>query len=185
MKQETKSTSGFTLVEVLVSTTIFMFAVAAIMTALVLTQRLVYSHSQTVLFGNRVRTNYERVLSQLRNATELIDTSPTQISFKYRDLTGQLRNARYQFSGDKLYRQDVADGAGFAPPTPDDAIFERVQSVQFIYAKKNGAVTTTKSDITAATLILTPAARRKPLLGKDELTISATVQFRNRTATSI
>lgn len=179
---------GFTLVEILISTTIFMFAIAAIMTALITFLRAQYSYSQTAYFSSAVRLKHERLMQDLRNTSAVLSATASDVEIKMNDLQGVEHTVKYytETTGGKKRLMRKVDGA-----STGSEVYTNLSDISFTYYDRHGVSKgSAPSDLTtvkALRLSITPLARSKLLFGKDEETITdnggtvsnAIVHFRN------
>lgn len=179
---------GFTLVEILISTTIFMFAIAAIMTALIAFLRAQHSYSQTAYFSSAVRLKHEQMMQDLRNTSSVLSATATSVKIKMSDLQGTEHTVEYygETTGRAKRLMRKVDGA-----TTGSEVYSNLSDISFTYYDRHGVSKgNAPSDLTtvkALRLAITPLARSKLLFGKDAETITdnssnvsnAIIHFRN------
>ena len=188
IKRTASHLRGFTLVEILVSTTIFLLATTAILAALIAFLRAQYSYSQTAYFSSTVRLKHERMMQDLRNTSSVLSATADSVKIVVNDLQGNAWTVEYYgettANGIRLMRKVVETGAV-------SEVYDKLASYTFTYYDRHGEnATSTPSALTsvkALRLAITPRARSKMLIGKDVETISdnagtlsnAIVHFRN------
>lgn len=183
---------AFTLVEVMISTTIFLLAVTAILAALIFFLRAHQSYAQTAWFNSRVRQTQEQLLQELRNATAITTASTTEIAFSMHDLQGKAWDVRYYPNATgTAVRREAKPASG---STSDSEVFGGLASYSFSYFKRDGSdlgsAPTTLAMVNAVRLEITPKPRSHLLFGKDESTarkagdntvVNTVIQLRNKT----
>lgn len=183
---------AFTTVELLVSTTIFLLAITAVVAALMCFLRAHYSYTQTAYFSSQVRLSHERLMQELRNTSALVAGTATDITVRTVDLQGTEWTVRYYprttGGGISLMRAATRNGTGTPAVTE---VFTGLARYSFTYFdRRNANPTTTPSalaTVKALRLELTPLPRHQLLFGKDEETLrdtgdngtNAIIHFRN------
>lgn len=180
---------GFTLVEVLISTTVFLLATSAIIAAMIAFLRAHHSYSQTAAFNSNVRLAHERMMQELRNAEMSNDLpAPTATAFTF--YTYDLKEVRMKVfyfqsgaAGKYTLMRKATKDLGTTLSTSLDPeekvvlteVYSNLESVLFRYYKiANGDVAITPSDAAAVKAIsveIVPAARHKLLKGRDDESI--------------
>lgn len=183
---------GFTAVELLVSTTVFLLAITAILTALVCFLRAHQSYTQTAYFSSRVRLNQERMMQELRNTSTLVAGTANDVTVKMVDLQGSEWTVRYypQNTSNGISLMRTATRTGSTTPAVSE-VFSGLRTYQFTYFDRRGANPTstpsTPTAIKALRLDLTPLPRHQLLFGRDEATVrdagnaavNTVIHFRN------
>lgn len=182
MKRHTIPTmrfGGFTLVEVLVSTSIFLLATTAILAALLFFLRAERSYSMTAAFSSNVRLAHERMMQELRNAEmNSADPVPTATSLTVRsyDLAGNQWKISFYAdttsSGTRLVQSAVPVGGGTARVSE---VYSGLNGFKFTYFDRSGSNPTNSpvaaTDVKAVQLEITPKLRSQLIWGKDSDTI--------------
>lgn len=185
---------GFTLVEVLISTAIFLLATTAILSALLMFLRAHYSYSQTAYFNSDVRVNYERLMQELRNADLRAGGLPTPTEREFTiythaiDAADTTKTVRYYQEGSagnmRLMRMEGGHAA---------EVFSGLADFSFRYYTTSEALDvdetrdpSSAAAVRAVKLVITPKDRSPMLFGKDTDAITSggknlniTVRLRN------
>lgn len=173
MKPVPHPPKGFTLVEVLVSTSIFLLAITAILVALVLFLRLHRSYSATAAFSSEVRINHEKMMQELRNTVSVSTATDKTLTIKIRDLAGLMWTMEYypEAGGTRLLRK-ATPASGTSITTE---VYDKLTAYTFKYYGRDGTdLTSLPADpkkIRGIQLELTPKARPSMLFGSDTETL--------------
>jgi len=176
------------MVEILISTTIFMLAITAIMLALISFIRAQQSYSQTAYFSSAVRLKHERMMQDLRNTSAVISATADSVKVTMNDLQGNQWTVEYYgrdtANGKQLMRKVVETGAV-------SEVYTQLSSYTFTYYDRYGKNPTSTpaspAAVKALRLQIAPLARSKLLFGQDEESIrdssnglvNAIIHFRN------
>ena len=173
MKLPAHPTKAFTLVEVLISTSIFLLAITAILTALLLFLRIHHSYSATAAFSSKVRVNHEKMMQELRNAVAVSEATDKTLTISILDLAGLQWTVKYypEAGGTRLLRK--------ASPTSGTPIvtevYDKLTTYSFKYYGRDGAdLSAPPSDlkkIRGIQLEVTPKARPSMFFGSDAETL--------------
>jgi type II secretory pathway pseudopilin PulG len=98
-----KAADGFTLVEMLISISIFLTIGAAVMAALVVTQRTQIRDANYGAAQQQAQSGLDSMVSQIRQATSIISTSPNSV-----ELDVNLNGTAYHV----LYQCDIPQAGG-------------------------------------------------------------------------
>ncbi len=177
---------GFTFVEVLISTTVFLMATTAVIAAMIAFMRAHRSYSQTAAFNSSVRLAHERMMQELRSA-EMSSALPvptaTEFTFYTYDLNQVRMKVFYFQSGTtgkyalmrkatKNLSQTLSTSLDPATDVAPMEVYSNLESLTFRYYKiSNGDVAITPSDASAVKAVsveIVPAARHKLLMGRDD-----------------
>lgn len=190
----TSKIRAFTLVEILISSAIFLLATSAILAALLYFLRAERSYSQTAFFNSKVRLSHERTMQDLRNATSVtafpVDAAEG-ITFESVDLSGGAWTISYYkevgSGGVSLMRR--ATPASGSPVV--STVYSGLSGFAFHYYDRRGNVIANPSGdlsaVKALRLEIAPIARHRLVWGTDDESIrsstgnviNAIVHFRN------
>ena len=168
-----RHTRGFTLVEILISSTIFLLAITAVITALLFFIRAERSYSQTAYFSSKSRLSHERTMQELRNAATVTAASADGITFTSVDLRGNAWTIQYYQqaapNGTKLMRKATPAAGG---QDQVSEIYEGLQGYTFSFYDRRGTLLAGQAPDVAAVkalkLEIVPLARHRMMFGKDE-----------------
>ncbi len=173
MSPQPNKHAGFTLVETLISTSVFLMVTAAILTALIVFLRFHYSYSQTASFSSHVRINHEKMMQELRSSYEVVEADAHGLTVKMRDLRGAEWKLTYFTTpdGQSLMRKAIAADNSITI----SEVHDRLASVAFAFYDRNGSpLPMPPSDlkrVRAVRLEITPQPRPQMFFGSDDETV--------------
>lgn len=173
MKLAAHPTKAFTLVEVLISTSIFLLAITAILTALLLFLRIHHSYSATAAFSSKVRVNHEKMMQELRNAIDVTEASDKNLTIDIRDLAGVQWKVEYYAPGGGTRLLRKATPTSGTPIVTE--VYDKLTNYSFKYYGRDGtdlgATPSDKKKIRGIQLEVTPKARPSMFFGSDAETL--------------
>jgi prepilin-type N-terminal cleavage/methylation domain-containing protein len=180
-----KRTHGFTLVEILVSMTIFTMAVGAIMSVFLSVNRSMYGLSDSIDLNARTRIVQERILLDVRGIKSVASIATQTFTATYVDFANPADTAltiTYTLAAGKLTRS--VDGA---TPTVvmSDLVTEPTAGAysQFEFTNRSGVGTSSATEVRAIRFALVPQATARQraglVTGRNDPFASALIQLRN------
>lgn len=193
LPQMKKNRRAFTLVEIMVATTILLMVVSAAMSVVVSVNRSMYGLSDAIDLNARTRLTQERILFDVRAITKVTQADSQSFTGEFVEYaTGRTGELSYYFQGDKLLRRVTIAGEAAKTTTVMEGLRtagDTATACRFLYRNRSGS-----KDVPAASaaevraiqfeLIPLPTARQTAGLvtGRNDAFSSALVQLRNITS---
>lgn len=180
-----KRSHGFTLVEILVSMTIFTVAVGAIMSVFLSVNRSMYGLSDSIDLNARTRIIQERILLDVRGIKSVTSVATqtftaTYVDFSNPDDTGV--SITYTLANGTLTR---SVGGASATVVMSGLVTEPTASAysQFLFTNRSGVGTSSATEVRAIRFALVPQATARQrtglVTGRNDPFASALIQLRN------
>lgn len=188
-----KSRKGFTLVEIMVASTITVMVVGAVASVMLTINRSVHGLSESIDLNASTRVIQERIAFDVRNITELTTIAPQTFSGKLINYaTGAEETIVYTLTDGKLTRSINGGPATTVLKNLITTISATSAYSEFRFSDRIGvttaAETTDKSKVTAIRFDLVPQATKRQKLGLTHTVndpfCSALIQLRNRQGSS-
>lgn len=187
MRLHPRRRQGFTLVEIMVATTILLTVVGAALSVFVSINRSMYGLSDAIDLNARTRITQERVLFDVRAVTKITQADAQIFTGEFVEYgTGRAGTLSYAFESGQLVRRVTLAGEA----TKTTTVMESLQTAagatstsRFTYANRSGVATTAAAEVRSMQLAFVPlpTARQTAGLapGRNETFCSALVQLRN------
>ncbi|HLP09291.1 MAG TPA: prepilin-type N-terminal cleavage/methylation domain-containing protein [Opitutaceae bacterium] len=176
---------GFTLVEIMVASTVLLMVVAAALSVFLSINRSMYGLSDAVALNARTRVAQERIAFDLRALTKVTQSDPQALAGEFVEYaTGHTGQIAYFFQGNNLVRRvTISGGTAETKVVMAELRTNGSETSHFAYANRSGVTTTTASEVRAVRLELAPLATARQAAGLTTGTnapfTSALVQLRN------
>ncbi len=181
---------AFTLVEILVASSVLAMVAAAALSVFVSVNRSMYGLSDAIDLNARTRLTQDRILLDVRAITKVTQADAQSLTGEFVEYgTGSTGVVSYYFSGNNLMRRVAI--AGGAPKV--SVVMENLRTSgnltvasHFIYCNRSGVATTTAAEVRSIQIDLAPLATARQsaglVTGTNTAFCSALVQLRNITS---
>lgn len=184
------SRRAFTLVEIMMASTILLLVVAATMSVFVAVNRSMYGLSDAIDLNVSTRLTQERVLYDLRAVSKVTESNLLTFTGEYVDYnTGLAGTLTYTLTGGKLVRKVALTGKPETTTVVMEGLVTDTSAAitsRFLYRNRTGSkdvLTTTATEVRAVQIefVTTPTARqaRGLVTGRNANFTSALIQLRN------
>jgi type II secretory pathway pseudopilin PulG len=178
---------GFTLVEVLISMSISLMVVAAVLTTFRMVCRASYEVADVIQMNNDTVLLRDRTIRDFRSVTKVVNASEQSVTVKISEYsTGNIREVAYNMTSGKITRSVDGD-----TPTKISSNIEtdtsKLEHSKFTYLTRTGTISSSASadEICGIEIYVVPIQNGRQKLGmtrKVNLPYrSARIQFRNLT----
>lgn len=187
MRLPLRRRDGFTLVEIMVATTILLMVVGAALSVFVSVNRSMYGLSDAIDLNARTRITQERVLLDVRALTKVTQADAQSFAGEFVEYaTGRTGTLSYAFEGGQLVRRVAFPGEVTKTTTVMGTLQTAVDAAstsRFTYANRSGVATTTAAEVRSIQLAFAPLPTVRLTAGlvhgPNEGFCSALVQLRN------
>lgn len=181
---------GFTLVEIMVASTILLMVVGAALSVFVSVNRSMYGLSDTIDLNARTRLTQDRILFDVRSLTKVTQADSQVFSGEFIDYaTGRTGALSYAFEDGKLVRRATLTGEATKTSVVMDGLqtaANLVTTSRFQYRNRTGsqdAPAASAAEVRAIQIEFSPLATTRQagglVPGKNTAFSSALVQLRN------
>lgn len=182
-----KKRNGFTLVEIMVATTVFTMVGAAAMSVFLSINRSMYGMSDTIALNARTRLVQERILFDVRAITKLTQSDGQSFAGEFVEYaTGRTGKLSYSFQGGKLLRQVEFPGEAAKVSVVMDQLqtnLAKPTTSHFAYANRSGTSTTSFAEVRSIQFAMAPLPSGRQaaglVTGTNDAFCSALVLLRN------
>ncbi len=178
---------GFTLVEVLIASSILLTSVGAALSVFVSVNRSIYGLSDAIDLNARTRITQERVLFDVRSISKVTQADAQTFTGEFVEYgTGRTGTLSYSLVDNKLIRRITLTGEATQTTTIMEALqtaADLASTSRFNYANRSGVATSTAAEVRSIQIGFVPLATNRQkhglVTGRNETFCSAVVQLRN------